>query len=155
LKEEFQGKELDDVKNEYQTSLDECLESLEEEMNQIKSGRASPTIFNDLEVKAYGEMQMFGDLAMTVVQGNNKLMVKVFDDSVKDEVLKCLNRSDFDLSVQMEGKDIRVKMGTSRKEHIAAGIAKAKKAHENFRKGVRDARQEARETLKKLAKIIA
>jgi ribosome recycling factor len=99
LKEEFEGKELDDVKNDYQTSLDDCLESLEEEMDQIKSGRASPTIFNDLEVKAYGEMQMFGDLAMTVVQGNNNLMVKVFDDSVKDEVIKTLNRSDFDLSV--------------------------------------------------------
>jgi len=59
-------------------------------LEAIKSGRASPTIFNELEVNAYGEKQLLGDLATTVVQGNNNLLVKVFDESVKDEVLKAL-----------------------------------------------------------------
>ena len=45
------------------------------------------------------------------------LTVKVFDEGVKDEVLKALNRSELDIEVQMEGKDIRVKMGLGKKEH--------------------------------------
>jgi ribosome recycling factor len=143
VKDEFSGKELTDVKNDYQETLDSCTETLEESLDSIKSGRASPTIFNELEVKAYGEMQMFGDIAMTVVQGNNNLMVKVFDESVKDEVLKSLQRSDFDLDVKMEGKDIRVKLGTSRKEHVAAGLKKVKSAQETFKREVRDARHDA------------
>ena len=40
---------------------------MEEELSKVNSGRASPQIFNDLEVKAYGEMYPFGDLATTVV----------------------------------------------------------------------------------------
>jgi ribosome recycling factor len=36
-------------------------------LDAIKSGRASPTIFNDIEVNAYGEKQLLGDLATTVV----------------------------------------------------------------------------------------
>jgi len=52
-----------------------------------------------LEVKAYGEMYPMGDLATTVVQGQNNLLVKVFDETVKEEVLKALQRSDFELSV--------------------------------------------------------
>lgn len=66
------------------------MDLLEEALSSIKSGRASTKIFDDLEVKAYGEMQMFCDLAQTVVQGSNNLVVKVFDEGVKDEVLKAL-----------------------------------------------------------------
>lgn len=95
-----------------------------------------------------------GDLATTVVQGNNNLLVKVFDESVKDEVLKALQRSDFELSVQTEGKDIRVKLGTSRKEHVAAGLKKAKTAGESFKRDVQGARKETLQTVKKLGKIL-
>ncbi len=73
---------------------------------------------------------MFSDLATTVVQGSNNLIVKVFDETVKDEVLKSLQRSEFDLQVQLEGKDIRVKLGTSRKEHMEAAKKKVKESNE-------------------------
>ena len=89
---------------------------------------------------AYGEQYPLGDLAMTVVQGSNSLMVKVFDESVKEEVLKGLQRSEFELSCQMEGKDIRVKLGTSRKEHIEAGLKKIKEALELLKREIRDER---------------
>lgn len=141
--EEFSGKELDDIKKDYATSLVGCMDLLEDALAAIKSGRASPTIFDEIEVKAYGENQLFSDLATTVVQGNNNLLVKVFDETVKDEVLKSLQRSEFDLSVQTEGKDIRVKLGTSRKEHMLAAAKKVKESNEHFKRDVRDARHEA------------
>jgi ribosome recycling factor len=86
-------------------------------MRSIKSGRASNDIFDELEVNAYGEMHPFGDLTQTIVRGNQVLSVKVFDESVKDEVLKSLTRCDMDIEVSMEGKDIKVKMGLGKKEH--------------------------------------
>ena len=60
------------------------------------------------------------------------MLVKVFDESVKDEVLKALQRSEFELNLQMEGKDIRVKLGASRKEHIDAGLKKIKELGHSF-----------------------
>ena len=123
-------------------------------MSKINSGRASPQIFSDLEVKAYGEMYPFGDLATTVVQGNNLLLVKVFDESVKEEILKALQRSQFELSVHPEGKDIRVKLGASRKEHIEAALKKVKETSQQFSKDVRQARGSALQVLKKLSKIL-
>lgn len=128
--EEFSGKELDDIKKDYAKALVGCMDLLADALASIKSGRASPTIFDDIEVKAYGEAQLFSDLATTVVKGSNNLIVKVFDDSVKDEVLKSLQRSDFDLQVQLEGKDIRIKLGTSRKEHMEAAKKKVKELNE-------------------------
>uniref|UniRef100_A0A7S3MJH8 Ribosome recycling factor domain-containing protein n=1 Tax=Favella ehrenbergii TaxID=182087 RepID=A0A7S3MJH8_9SPIT len=131
-----------------------CLESLNESLASIKSGRASPTIFNDVMCRAYGEEYPLGDLATTVVQGSNSLLIKVFDESVKEEVLKGLQRCDFELSCQMEGKDIRVKLGTSRKEHIEAGLKKVKESLEALKKQARDERQSAMQLLKKLSKVL-
>ena len=42
----------------------------------------------------------------------------MFDEATKEEVVKALQRSDFELNIQVLGDDIRVKLGTSRKEHI-------------------------------------
>jgi len=64
--------------------------TVEESLAAIKSGRASPTIFNDIQVRAYGEEYPLGDLATTVVQGTNSLMIKIFDESVKEELIKAL-----------------------------------------------------------------
>ena len=58
-------------------------------------------------------------------------MLKVFDDSVRDEIMKSLTRVDMELSTSLEGKDIKIKLGTSRKEHVAAGLKKVKTAIED------------------------
>ena len=123
-------------------------------LDSIKSGRASSTMFDDLEVKAYGETHFIKDLASTSVQGTNTLLLKVFDETVKDEVLKTLSRTEFEMSVQLEGKDIKIKLGTSRKEHVAAGLKKIKAANEEFKKNVRDARHKVLEVIKKLSKVV-
>ena len=88
---------MSDVKKDYAEKLMGCMELLDEELSSIKSGRATTKIFDDLEVKAYGDMALFCDVAQTVVQGSSNLLVKIFDETVKDEVIKALNRSDFDL----------------------------------------------------------
>lgn len=117
IKDEFADVDTDDIKNQYVGTLNEVIEIFEEDLKTIKSGRATNDVFDDLEVKAYGEMQPFGDLCQTIVRGNQILTVKVYDESVKDEVIKALNRSNMDIDVQLEGKDIRVKMGLGKKEH--------------------------------------
>ena len=53
-------------------------------------------------------------------------MIKILVYSVKEELIKALQRSEFELSLQTEGKDIRVKLGTNRKEHAQAGLKKVK-----------------------------
>ena len=56
IKEEFADVDTDDIKSQFQDSLSECLEELDESLKNIKSGRASNDIFDEIEVKAYGEM---------------------------------------------------------------------------------------------------
>ena len=62
IKEEFGSMDTDDIKLEFQESVEEHNIDLQQLLKAIKSGRASNDIFDELEVKAYGEMQRFGDL---------------------------------------------------------------------------------------------
>ena len=41
---------------------------------------------------------------------------------MKDEVVKSLNRSEMDIEVQMEGKDIKVRLGLGKKEHTEKSL---------------------------------
>ena len=152
--EEFEGQDTDSIQNDFEEALDTCQEELDESLASIKSGRASPTIFNDIMVKAYGEEYPLADLATTMVQGSSNLLIKVFDESVKEEVLKALQRSDFELSLTTEGKDIRCKLGTSRKEHAEAGLKKVKEYMETYKKQAREERHKVLTLMKKLSKVL-
>lgn len=111
-------------------------------------------MFDDVDVKAYGESHKLKDLATTSIQGSNTLLLKVFDESIRDELLKSLSRVDMDMSVSLEGKDVKVKLGTSRKELIAAGLKKVKATSDEFKKNLREARHRALEVVKKISKIV-
>ena len=95
-----------------------------------------------------------GDLATTVVQGSSNLVIKIFDESVKEELLKALQRSEYEMSVQTEGSDIKIKLGTSRKEHAQAGIKKVKEYLEVNKKQGREERHKVLGVTKKLSKVI-
>jgi len=66
-----------------------------------------------------------------------------------------LQRSEFELSCTMEGKNIAVKLGNTRKETLDGALKQLKKAQSEFNSNVRDARHDAMNTLKKLEKIVA
>jgi ribosome recycling factor len=112
-------------------------------------------MFDHLEVVAYGEKHPFSDMCQVIVKGTNNLLIRVFDETVKDDVIKALQRAqDMDLNVTVEGKDLKVKLGTSKKEHIDAALKQVKAALEDFKKSVKDVRHTMQDSVKKLEKIL-
>ena len=65
---------------------------MDEALKQIKTGRASPNMFDHLEITAYGEKHPFPDLCQVIVKGSNQLLVRVFDEAAKEDVIKSLQR---------------------------------------------------------------
>ena len=58
-------------------------------------------------------------------------------------MIRALQRAqDFDISVTVEGKDLKVKLGTSKKEHVDAAIKQVKAAHDDFKKYIKDIRHD-------------
>lgn len=87
---QFEGKDVETVKSEFDEQLVETIVTLDISLKAIRSGRASPTIFDHLEVVAYGEKHIFTDMCQTIVKGTNNVLVRVFDENVKEDVIKAL-----------------------------------------------------------------
>ena len=114
---------MDAVKKDFDSNLKSAVDNLDLSLKEIKSGRAAPNMFDHIEVVAYGEKHKFSDLGQVIVKGTNNLLVRVFDENAKEDVIKALQRvQEFDLNVTVEGKDLKVKLGTSKKEHIEAAL---------------------------------
>jgi ribosome recycling factor len=112
-------------------------------------------MFDHLEITAYGEKHPFSDLCQVIVKGTNLLLVRVFDENAKEDVIKALQRAqDFDMNVTVEGKDLKVKLGTSKKEHMDAALKQVKAANEDFKKEVKEVRHAIQDVIKKLDKIL-
>ena len=54
----------------------------------------------------------------------------------------------------MEGKDLKVKLGTTKKEHIDAALKQLKEINDDFKRGLKDIRHEMNTVVKKLDKIL-
>lgn len=54
----------------------------------------------------------------------------------------------------VEGKDLKVKLGTTKKEQQDAALKQVKEAHEDLKRAVKEIRHETQETTKKLEKIL-
>ena len=65
---------------------------------------------------------------------------------MKEEVIKTILRSEYEVNCTVEGKDIKVKLGASKKEHIEAALKKIKNVHETFKKDLKEARHEVSNT---------
>ena len=154
---EFDGKELDDLKKEYRQLLDDGLDEVDEGLKQIRSGRPQPNMFDSVQVIAYGEKVPFSDLCQVIVKGANLLQVKIFDDAVKDDVIKALQRAgeEFDMNATVEGKDLKVKLGTTKKEQVDKAIAQVKVVSDRFKlETVKEIRHKMQDVTKKLEKIM-
>ena len=58
------------------------------------------------------------------------------------------------MKVTVEGKDIKVKLGTSKKEHMDAALKQVKAAHEDFKRDIKEVRHAMQDVVKKLDKIL-
>lgn len=87
---EFEGKDIDAIKADVEGQVGAAIEGLEEALKDIHSGRASPNMFDHLEIVAYGEKHPFADLCQVIVKGSSNLLVRVFDEAAKDDVIRAL-----------------------------------------------------------------
>ena len=58
------------------------------------------------------------------------------------------------MNVTVEGKDIKVKLGTSKKEHMDAALKQVNAAHEDFKRDIKEVRHAMQDVVKKLDKIL-
>lgn len=101
---------MDPQLTELQTKLDGLLAGLREELSAIRTGKPSPALIENVNVKTYGgqtELKL-KECATITTEGPNKLYISPFDPSTTQDIEKAILSSPLGLTPRVTGKDIHI-----------------------------------------------
>ncbi len=122
---------------------EEIVRWLEREFSGIRTGRATPTLLDMIQVESYGTRVPIVQVGSVSVEDARTLRISVWDQSAIKAVEKAITEADLGVSVNADSSGIRVIFPelTSERRVQLLKIAKAKL--EESRVSIRGARDEA------------
>lgn len=140
-----------DVQNKAESQMQKAIEALENAFSKLRTGRAHPGILNGVMVSAYGSQMPLNQVASINVEDSRTLLVQPFDRSMVQAVDKAIRESDLGLN-PISAEVIRVPLPALTEETRKDMQKLARSEAENSRVSVRNARRDANNELKALAK---
>ena len=140
--------DLDDVKRR----MTGAINAFKHDLGSLRTGRASPTLLDPLQVDAYGAAMPIAQVATVSVPEPRLLSVQVWDRSMVAAVEKAIRESDLGLNPQTEGQVIRLRIPEMNEQRRKEMVKVAHKYAEEAKVAVRHVRRDGLDLLKKLEK---
>lgn len=143
---------MSDIHDTARSEMEHALEHTHREFSRVRTGRASTSLVDHVQVDYYGTPTPLNQIAGLSVPEARLLVISPFDQHSLKDIEKAIQQSDLGLTPSNDGKIIRLTMpeltGDRRKELVKAvrGLA------EESRVSVRNTRRHANDELKKASK---
>ena len=123
-----------------------------DELNRLRTGRASPAFVETLAIDAYGTSTALNQLASINVPEPRLLIIQPYDRSIIGSVEKAIMASDLGVTPSNDGSVIRLPFPQLTEERRKEFVKIAHHRAEEGRVAVRNVRRHAKEELEKLQK---
>jgi ribosome recycling factor len=140
------------IKADAEAKMKKSVKSLQEEYSMLRTGRASPALFEKLPVEYYGSKTPLSQVANISVPEARLVVIQPWDKGVIGDIEKAILASDLSLTPSNDGKVIRINIPPLNETRRKELVKQAKSVAENFRVGVRNVRRDVNEAYKKLQK---
>ena len=130
-----------------------ALDSVRREFSTIRTGRASPSILDRVEVEAYGSWMPLRSVANVNVPEPRLLTVTPFDPGTIKAIERAIETSDVGLNPQNDGKVIRLPIPELTEERRKQFIRLARQYAEEGRVSIRNVRRDEMRDLNELMKM--
>lgn len=129
-----------------------AIAALEEHLNGIRTGRASPVLVENLMVEYYGTPTPLLQLATIAAPEPALITIKPFDPSTVSNIEKAIRVSDLGLTPSNDGKIIRLPLPALTEERRKELVKIMHKYLEEARVAVRNIRRDVRDDLRDMEK---
>ncbi len=140
--------DLDDIKRRMRGAVN----SLKSDLGGLRTGRASASLLDPIQVDAYGAAMPINQVATVSVPEPRLLSVQVWDRGMVGSVEKAIRDSDLGLNPQTEGQVIRLRIPEMNEQRRKEMVKVAHKYAEEARIAIRHVRRDGLDLLKKLEK---
>ena len=138
----------DDILLEAEMTMEKSVDYLTHEFSGVRTGKASPSLVENLDVQAYGSTMKLKQLALITTPESRLLVVQPFDAATVQDIERALKESKIGITPAVDGKIIRLpipELSEERRKELAKALGKmAEEARVHVRANRRAALDEAK-----------
>jgi len=143
---------MDEILFTAEEGMEKALDFMKHEFASVRTGKASPTLVEGIDVDAYGSVMKLKQLALITSPEPRLLVIQPFDAATIKPIEKAINESRIGITPAVDGKLIRLPIPELSEERRKDLVKTIKTMAEETRVRVRAARRHAMESAKKMQK---
>ncbi len=143
---------IEDIKADAASRMTKSVEAFKHELGKIRTGRAHPSLLEQILVEYYGSDVPISQVANVVAEDARTLLVTPWEKDMVKVVEKAILTSDLGLNPATAGTAIRVPMPPLTEERRRDLVKVVKQEAENGKIAIRNIRRDANNDLKELVK---
>ena len=140
------------VLSEVSTKMDRAVDAFKRDLTQLRTGRATPALVENIDVDYYGSMTPLKQIASISAPDARAIMIQPWDTAAMREIEKSLQTSDMGFNPSNDGPTITVPIPPLTQERRQEMVKLLKGKMEDGKISVRNVRRDGLESLRKLEK---
>src|SRR5690625_647349 len=132
--------------------MDKAVEFTQDDFASIRTGRANPALFADIEIDYYGAPTPLQQLASFQTPEARTILVTPYDKGTLTDIENALRNSDLGANPANDGNVIRVVLPQLTEERRKEYVKLVKTKAEDGKVSIRNVRRKAKETFERMSK---
>jgi ribosome recycling factor len=141
---------IDELIDDARERMHKSVEATSNELSSVRTGRASPSLLDRIQVEYYGTLTPLRQLATISAPEARLLTIQPFDGSTIKAIEKAINSSDLGLNPSNDGKLVRLVIPEFNEERRRELVKVARHIVEEGRIAVRNIRRDVMHDLREL-----
>ena len=136
----------------YEDKMKKTVQALKDEFTLLRTGRASPQLFEKVKVEAYGQLTSLKEVASISVPEARLVVIQPWDKELLKEIEKAILKSELSVNPTNDGKIIRIAIPPLTSDRRKALAKDAKSKAEGAKVALRNLRRDGIDEMKKKQK---
>lgn len=133
---------MDEIIRTADEKMKKTLESVKKTFASIRTGRASPSLLDHVNVEYYGTIVPLKQLANVSVPEPRLILIQPYDKNSVKDIERAIQKSDLGLNPNSEGGVIRLNIPQPTEERRTELVKLVKKESENGKVAIRNIRKD-------------
>jgi ribosome recycling factor len=142
----------DEAVNDTESRMKKAVEAASNDFASVRTGRASASLLDRLQVDSYGQMVPLKQVAGVSVPDARTISISAWDRGQVGAIRKAIETSDLGLTPNVDGSTIRLSIPPLNEERRKELVKIVRKKAEAAKVGVRNVRQKGIDEIKALQK---
>jgi ribosome recycling factor len=144
--------DIDPVLSESERKMSRAVEVLKQDLGGIRTGRASPSLLDKVQIEAWGSTQPVNAVATISVPEPRLVVIQPWDKSLIGAIERGIQKSDLGLNPNNDGNVIRLALPQLTEQRRLELAKQVRRRAEEAKVAVRNIRRDADGELRKLEK---